>query len=141
MLSVPKNGWTKIMLDGWCGNASYLTDVPNDVLDSFINLLKNRKISSFYCDAEGWEYIIVLDFNIVYLIEEKDETKLYSFNKKIVDLAEEVYSDISQHLNDWVVWNYDIEDEDSEIEERLNLSKKLKELRRLIDKEKNRCKA
>lgn len=138
MLSAPKYGWTKITLDNWCGDASYLTDVPNDILDSFINLLKNRKVSSVFCDAEGWEYIIVLDFNMVYIIEEKDETKLYSFNKRITDLAEEVYNDISEHLNAWSEWDYNIEDEDSKIEEKLSLSKKLKELRKLIDREKNR---
>lgn len=138
MLSAPKCGWTKITLDNWCSDASYLTDVPNDILDSFINLLKNHKVSSVFCDAEGWEYIIVLDFNMVYIIEEKDETKLYSFNKRITDLAEEVYNDISEHLNAWSEWNYNIEDEDSKIEEKLSMSKKLKELRKLIDREKNR---
>ncbi len=130
MLSVPKHGWVNISIGDWSDRASYLTEVHLDILDALINLFGNRKVSSVYCDAEGWEYIIVFDFYNIYIIEDKEENpKLYHFDMSAKGLAEEVYKDISEHLYDWSLWSYDVEDE----EKRIKCENEIKEKLELLD--------
>ena len=40
-------------------------------------------------------------------------------------LAEEVYKDISEHLYDWSLWSYDVEDEEKRIKRENEIKEKL----------------
>ena len=87
MLENPKHGWVKIHLGDFCDRASYLTDVPHDLLDKFNNMFeKHGSPVAVGFDAEGWEYIIVFDWYTTYIIESKDTEKLYVFDKCFIDL-------------------------------------------------------
>ena len=126
MLSIPKHGWVNISIGDWSDRASYLTDVHIDILNALINLLQNRKVSSVYCDAEGWEYIIVFDFYRVYIIEDKEEEpKLYHFDMSVKDLAIEVYKDIKENLYAWSLWDYIVENEEKRLEHEKDINEKL----------------
>lgn len=134
MLSIPKHGWVNLSIGDWEDRASYLTDVPNDLLDALIEKLNNWKPVCVSFDAEGWEYILVIDSFTVHVIESEDEHKLYSFDISAKELAEEVYKDISENLNAWSWWDYATDTEEQRLKEEENLKKKLKALRKALDK-------
>lgn len=135
MLSIPKYGWVNLSIGDWSDRASYLTNVSFDILEAFINLLQNRKVSSVSFDAEGWEYIIVFDFYDVYIIENKEEEpKLYHFDISAVSLAEEVYKDMKDNVYAWSLWDYGTQSEEDRLVEEKKLKEKLENLRLVIDK-------
>lgn len=131
MLDKPYYGWTEISISTWKERASYLTDVPHDFLDAFNRLFKTRKPQCIYCDAEGWDYIIVFSFNEVYIIESKEKEILYSFEVNICSLSEELIKDMQDYIDLWVRWNdlYDIEDTKKEQEEKHRILGKIQQLK------------
>ena len=141
MLSVPQYGWVDISIEDWKDRASYLTDVPHDLLDKFNNMFeKHGSPVAVGFDAEGWEYIIVFDWYTTYIIESKDTEKLYVFDKCFIEFAEEVYDDISSHIVEWSNWDYNVESEEIRLNEEKVLKEKLNKLRMNIDSYKKRYK-
>lgn len=104
MFSKPKYGWTNINLGDFKGRGSYLTDIPLDCLNSFINALKCSLPASIYFDEEGSEFILVADFNGVYIISEREKTELIKIDIDFLDLIKEVIKDIEDNFNDWLLW-------------------------------------
>ena len=137
ILSKPEHGWTDITIGKWTDRASYLTDVHLDFLKCLIRFFETNSPSCFQCDAEGWNYTIVISDNYVHTIEEKDEIEFYSFdfyeeNITIKDFARMVYNDILTYIDDWSCWDPctdlndmgDIENSKKEIQEKLEKLKK-----------------
>ena len=101
MISNPKNGWCNFKLGDFEGTPSYITDVPIDLLDAFIDYYK-RGYGLAYFDEEGSEFTLLLTWYGIYIIEEKDDTKVHTFyNLSISDLAKDVIIDISSNLDGW----------------------------------------
>ena len=101
MISNPKNGWCNFKLDDFEGTPSYITDVPIDLLDAFIDYY-TRGYGLAYFDEEGSEFTLLLTWYGVYIIEEKDNVKSHVFyNLNISDLAKEVIADIETNLDGW----------------------------------------
>ena len=101
MISNPKNGWCNFKLGDFEGTPSYITDVPIDLLDAFIDYY-TRGYGLAYFDEEGSEFTLLLTWYGVYIIEEKDDTKVHTFyNLSISDLAKEVIADIETNLDGW----------------------------------------
>ena len=107
MLSTPYCGWTEITIGKWHDRASYLTDVPYDILKAIINTLKTGHASCVECDAEGWDYIIVFNTFDTHIITSRDGYELSSIDINIKNLAKEVYNDIHSNLNNWSDWYWD----------------------------------
>lgn len=133
MLSIPKHGWVDISIGDWSNRASYLTDLPHDLMDALIAKLQNWVPTCVKCDAEGWEYIIVFDSHEIHIIESKDEYELSSFEKSIYEVAEEVYEDILKNLYEWSLWDFNIENEDERVNNERKLKEKLNLLRDTLD--------
>ena len=101
MISNPKNGWCNFKLGDFEGTPSYITDVPIDLLDAFIDYY-TRGYGLAYFDEEGSEFTLLLTWYGVYIIEEKDDTKVHTFyNLSISDLAKDVIIDILSNLDGW----------------------------------------
>lgn len=111
MISDPKHGWCNFELRTFEGTPSYLTDVPVDLLEAFIDLhTKGTGIAWF--DEEGTEFTLVLTPYSLFIIEEKDKPVLYDFSEmKIENLEKELIEDIE---NDLVGWSEFITDDDRE---------------------------
>lgn len=107
MLSTPKYGWCDITIGDWSDRVSYLTNFHIDLLDGILNILKSGKPSIVYCDAEGWDYMLVLDHYVIHIIESKEKYKLYSIDMKIEDFAVACYNDILKDINEWAKWDTD----------------------------------
>lgn len=101
MISDPKNGWCNFKLGDFEGTPSYITNVPIDLLDAFIDYY-TRGYGLAYFDEEGSEFTLLLTWYGVYIIEEKDNVKSHVFyDLNISDLAKEVIADIETNLDGW----------------------------------------
>jgi len=127
MFTIPKHGWTNLQIGDFSERASYLTDIPNDCLDAFTYALQNNKPTVIFFDAEGWDFHLVATYYESYIILDKDDTKVYTIKKTILELARELYEDINNNLNDWLNW--DMDDTVGEREEnKRNIMTKLSQL-------------
>lgn len=155
MFSKPMYGWTTVSFGNIeLGQASYLTDVPVDVLDTFISYLtQDYFVHGFNTtfDAEGYMFSIVEFDGSLYLIDSKtdaDEPNIKELKPEslglnqyekltniIIHLANEFINDLENNLQDWVDWE-DFEettDEERKIRKELILTK-VEILKRLIRK-------
>jgi len=155
MLREPKAGWTNIYFGNeYLGCASYITDVPIDLLNAFISYFSQKeKYLGFHVefDAEGYIFGIIQFNNILYEID--TATDSYIPNLKELDpkllglesysnadevllcLAKEVIFDINNYLELWVSWEADEFMSKEEKEKRKNeLEEKSFILEKLIKK-------
>ena len=140
MFSIPKHGWVNLSIGDWSDRSSYLTDPHLDMLDAFITLYSTYNPGAVYCDAEGWEYIIVISFNDIFVIEQKDEDKLITLDVRTRDLCEEVMNDIEEHLYDWSLWSYHVDDEEQRVKDENKIKEKLETLKIVLSNYDNRHK-
>lgn len=132
MISNPKHGWCDFELGNFRGTASYLTDVPIDLLDAFIGYYtKGHGVVVF--DEEGSYFTLVLTRynNGIFVIEERDFVAIYDFSDKNPDdLAKELINDLENDLKRWAVeFTFDdIEEHKHEI------SQKIAKLQQLIER-------
>lgn len=101
MISNPKNGWCNFKLGNFVGTSSYLTDVPVDLLNVFIDYhTKGNGIAWF--DEEGTEFSLVITPYSLFIIEEKENPILYDFSEmKIEKLEKELIEDIESDIDNW----------------------------------------
>lgn len=146
MLVNPQHGWVTVEIGDWSDRASYLTNVPIDALDAFINSYNHRQPATIKFDAEGWEYIVVIDDWETYIIED-----LYRYSKNLLnspsadpiltivkvnkrELAKELVNDIQSHFYEWVNWRSDDGDTEELKEYEFIVRNKLRILKDLIER-------
>ena len=103
MLSTPTAGWCKLTIGNFTGNPSYITDVPTDLLNAFIDYNKNY-IGTAYFDEEGSDFILLLFSGTVYIIytDYYDESSLRTFHDIDIDvLAMTLICDIMTNIDAW----------------------------------------
>lgn len=127
MILNPKNGWCNFKLGDFEGTPSYITDVPIDLLDAFIDYY-TRGYGLAYFDEEGSEFTLLLTWYGVYIIEEKNNVKSHVFyDLNISDLAKEVIADIETNLdgwcNDFMYYSFSKEDLNERLEKLKNMIK------------------
>lgn len=113
MISNPKHGWCTFKLGDFVGTPSYLTDVPVDLLNAFIDY-NTRGYGVAVFDEEGSDFILLLtNYNqSVFIIEEKDEAILHDFSDMSIDnLEKELLEDIEHDLVGWTYFMYGEEEE------------------------------
>lgn len=128
MISKPWAGWCNFDLDNFHGRPSYLTNVPIDILESFINYWENGTGISIYFDEEGSSFNLVVDPYNVYIIECKDEPKLIISNKSIEELTAEVITDIENDFQGWCNFDTDEEAVEEQTQQLEMLLNKLKQI-------------
>ena len=103
MISNPKHGWCDFKLGGFIGTASYLTDVPIDLLDAFIDYY-TKGYGVAVLDEEGSDFTLVLTrYNQgIFVIAARDMVSLSDFSHmKPDDLARELINDLENDLMSW----------------------------------------
>jgi len=129
MLTKPEDGWSNLQIEDFSERASYMTDIPNECLNVFINALQNNTPAVVFFDAEGWDFHLVASYYCSYIIVDKDDAKLFTVKKNIYALAKELYDDINNNLDDWTNWYLDKNDTKEERSEyRKGLETKLSQL-------------
>lgn len=114
MLGMPMYGWSQVEIGDFEGPASYLTDVANDCLLAMIHHHETGFDFVVNFDAEGWTFKVIADEYNVFVIEDKDEPVLHTYDKDVDDLAKEIVSDIEKYFDDWTRWDYAVEEDDEE---------------------------
>lgn len=101
MISNPKHGWSNFDLKPFHGTPSYLTDVPVDLLNAFIQYHTTGTGIAWF-DEEGTEFTLVITPYSLFIIEEKDEPVLHDFSEINIDnLEKELIEDIEKDLIGW----------------------------------------
>ena len=102
MISDPKHGWSTFKLGDFEGTPSYLTDVPLDLLDAFLDY-HYKGMGMAWFDEEGTEFTLVINPYSLFIIAERDENPtLYDFSElNVSDLEKELIEDIEKDLNGW----------------------------------------
>lgn len=101
MISNPKHGWSNFDLKVFHGTPSYLTDVPVDLLNAFIQYHTTGTGIAWF-DEEGTEFTLVIIPYSLFVIEEKDKPVLHDFSEINIDnLAKELIEDIEKDLIGW----------------------------------------
>ena len=137
MISNPKHGWCDFKLGDFKGTPSYLTDVPVDSLNIFIDYHRKGYGMTWF-DEEGTEFTLVLTPYSLFIIEEKDEPVLHDFSViNIDDLEKELVNDIENNLDEWA--NFTTGDTDDEISvHKFEISRKLEFLKTVKKMKKDR---
>lgn len=103
MISNPKHGWCNFKVGDFEGHPSYLTDVPVDLLDAFIDY-HTRGCGTAYFDEEGTDFMLVLSPYSVFIIEEKDKPILHYYEDiDIMELENELINDIESNIDKWAL--------------------------------------
>ncbi len=114
------NGWATIEIEGTTFPASYIEDVPYLLLDAALQSIEGRN----FCvtlDAEGWDYTIVSTEYRTFVIEEKNEAKLYNFeNTTKDDIVKDIIESISKNTRFWAQWVMVSDPSEADYEEELN---------------------
>lgn len=101
MISNPKHGWSNFDLKAFHGTPSYLTDVPVDLLNAFIQYHTTGTGIAWF-DEEGTEFTLVITPYSLFIIEEKDEPVLHDFSEiNTNNLEKELIEDIEKDLIGW----------------------------------------
>lgn len=99
MIKNPKNGWCSFSIGNFQGSPSYLTDVPIDLLQSFIDL-RTKGSGSAFLDEEGTTFTFVLTPYSIFIIEEKEKATLHDLSDlNIDDIEKELIKDIESDLD------------------------------------------
>jgi len=131
MISNPKYGWCNFKLGDFEGIPSYLTDVPIDTLNAFIDYhTKGCGIAWF--DEEGTEFSLVLTPYSIFIIEEKDKPTLHDFSEIAIEsLEKELIEDIESDLYGWE--NFDTNDDLEELKQhRIEILQKIAILKKYM---------
>lgn len=133
MISNPKFGWCKFELGDFNGTPSYITDMPVDLLDAFIDY-HTKGYGMAWFNEEGTEFTLVINPYSLFIIEEKDNPVLHDFSEmKIDDLEKELILDIERDLDGWA--NFGPDDNEKVILQYKNkIIQKLNELKFVITK-------
>lgn len=101
MISNPKYGWCNFALETFHGAPSYLTDVPVDLLNAFIQYHATGTGIAWF-DEERTTFTLVLTPYSLFVIEEKDKPVLHDFSYiKKETLEKELIGDIERDLIGW----------------------------------------
>lgn len=132
MISSPKHGWCNFDLRDFHGTPSYLTDVPVDILEAFIDLfIKGQGIAWF--SEEGTEFTLVMTPYSMFIIEEKDKPILHDYTKiNPRELAKELIEDIKKDMNGWSQFITDDDDREEIQVHRDNIRRLIIELEKYI---------
>lgn len=127
MLSKPEYGWIAVTIGSFSEPASYLTNVPVDILKGILYRLRGRKTNyTVRIDSEG--YISKVQFFDDYVQIKTDKERGNGFSKLIVsknikEVAGEVIKDIEDNFEDFCNWEPCAYDKEELVEEQ---RKKLK---------------
>lgn len=128
MITNPKHGWCRFELGDFKGSPSYLTDVPVELLDAFIDYYTKGHGMAWF-DEEGTEFTLVITPYSLFIIEEKEEPVLHDFSEmKIENLEKELIEDIEKDLNGWSEFITD-DDREEILQHRNDIRQKIAKLK------------
>lgn len=133
MISEPRHGWCNFKLRTFEGTPSYLTDVPVDLLDAFLDYYY-KGMGMAWFDEEGTEFTFIITPYSLFVIEEKGKPILHDFSEmKIENLARELISDIENDLEGWVEFTTE-EDHEEKLQHNNEIRQRIAKLKKYLSK-------
>lgn len=118
MISNPKHGWCDFKIEDNNGNVffgtpSYITNVPVDLLDMFVQYYKKGEGLAWFDEKGEGEFSLVLTPYTTYILEERDAEILHKISVPVRELAKELIEDIESDLDRWAKFCCEFDDVDS----------------------------
>ena len=143
MLGKPENGWTLFQLGSkeTAYDLSYVTDVAMDWLDQALRGLQTLDVFSVHGYCEPGRMICTVSFWSCYVIFEEDGRapaceNVHHLHVNMLEFCKKLHADLSDHLESWVRWEGDAENEEETAAlnaRREALTEKLNRLKALIE--------
>jgi len=106
MIGTPFAGWTKITVGEYSISASYLTDVPFQLLDAFIKVfIHGEEPIAVKFDLEGSYAYLLLNHFDSYLIISRDNVYVTQEIIETKQLAKELLLEIRKDIDEWARWD------------------------------------
>ena len=130
-LDVPHDGWVNISIGDFNCTASYITNVPFDILNNSIISLKEEIPFCLYLHLETYGEVNIYSDVKTYIIHENSKTDFYSFDIDKYELIKSFIKQLKDNIEDWSMW----EDFEEENHEELEKNKKeiLKKIKTIED--------
>lgn len=96
-------GWATVSIGGFQDTASYITDVPIDCLNAFINAFRYQLPACVQFDAEGYTYILIATWDEALVCMQKESACDYTVrcSTNLYLLANELIRDIEDNEYSW----------------------------------------
>ena len=115
---------------------SYLTDVPNDLINAFISFFETGTgAASFEC--EPYEFDLIFSYNFAkggkampYIVSWK--RKIYTESVPVTELATEFLTEIKRDLDAWSEWGYNTTTPEIVKQNKQILTKNIERLEKII---------
>ena len=109
VLGVPVDGWVNVSFYDFSFTASYVTNVPFEILNNaYISLKENIPFCVYFNLESNGEINLFSDYK-TYLINENGSTVLYSFDIEKEEVIKVFVSSIKDNIRSWAMWE-DFED-------------------------------
>lgn len=132
MIQNDGSGWAEIRIGNFHDVASYITPVPLDCLNAFINCFRDSLPACIQFDAEKYRYILIATWDETLICVQNNSACDYVVRCEVnvYQLANEIIKDIEGDTYGWATF---LEEEDDDIE-RVNrtLKDKVNELKSYI---------
>lgn len=130
MLSKPEYGWSTLTIRDFTADVSDLEDIPFRWLKTALFGMKNYVPVTWHINEEGSDcHIVIFDF-MVYIIADRDDITLCSYEIKSCEMIQELVDDMETYFEEWTMWDPYRPFED-------NYSRRRVELRTLIEEVKD----
>ena len=108
MFATPICGWSKVVINDFEAPASYITDLPVDLIDAAITAIKDEKDLYFsFCGEDSGDFKVIADEYCTYIITDADDADLYVTNVTKKQIIDEIYHDVVQNCSIWMEEWYD----------------------------------
>ncbi len=117
-ISKPEYGWVTISFynvksfniatHSFTSHCSYLTDVMYDLIEGMINYYNTITPTMIRFDEEGSNWTLILTFDKVFIISERNTTEIYETNDTIESVTKEIIENCNKYSDDWVNWNLNL---------------------------------
>lgn len=135
MISKPEvNGWCQFGLGNFHGTPSFVTDVPVDLLDAFLQY-HHIGFGMAWFDGEGSEFALILTPYSIFIVEKKEYPVLYDLSDhKIAELERGLIKDIEKDLYGWSMFTENTDTEEISFHRNMILQE-IAKLKKIIDPE------
>ncbi len=113
VLGIPDSGWVNITIGDFNCTASYITNVPFDIVNNSILSLKEEMPFCLYLHLEAYGEVNIYSELKTYIIHENNKTDFYSFDISKEQIISSFIEQIKDNITEWAMWE-DFEDEDRE---------------------------
>ena len=110
-ITKPKHGWAYIYIQEdkkiiFTGSLSYIDNVLNIFLDTFITYLTTKTPVALEFDEEGTSFTIILMHDSIRIVSDRQVSKVDTFYMDPIQFITEICKELNKNLDEWIRFNY-----------------------------------